>query len=114
MAKKHKLPAYGRDLRQLLAAGQAPRHGVAVFVDRPVERGIFTPLAVFADADPATLDWSLCRGLDVVVPHADQVPHSRLIATIKAVVAADPRRLLLLKKDEPGFEFVVSAGMAAS
>lgn len=109
---RQKLPAYGRNLRQAIVAGKAPRHGVAIWIDRMPARGICAPLAVFSDGDPGALDWSLCKNLDVIVPHADEVQRERLTATVRAIKAARPRRLMLLKQDEPGVEFVVVAGGA--
>lgn len=106
---RQKLPAYGRHLEHAIATGKRPRHGVAVWIDRMPVRGICAPLAVFSDTDPGALDWSLCRGMDVIVPHADEVQRERLIAVCRAIKAAAPRRLLLLKQDPPGHEFVVSA-----
>ena len=106
-------PAYARALHDALRRGQEPAHGIAVWIDtRPPERGTCAPLAVFADTDPAALDWSLCRGRSVIVPHADEVAHERLIAVCRAIKAVRPARLLLLKDDAPGFEFVVSGGIA--
>lgn len=107
---RQKLPAYGRDLQHAIATGKRPRHGAAVWIDRPIVRGICAPLAVFADTDPGALDWTLCRGLDVTVPSADEVQRERLIATVRAIKAARPRRLMLLKSDPPGHEFVVLGG----
>lgn len=104
---KRRLPAYARKLRELIASGKNPRHGIAVFVDRAPVHGICKPLAVFPDADPAALDWSICAGLDVTVPFADEVDRDRLQSTVRAIKAAKPRRLMLLKAAPPGFEFVV-------
>lgn len=108
----NRLPAYGRQLRAIIAGGKKPRHGVAIWIDRQPERGICKPLAVFPDADPAALDWSICQGQDVIVPDADHADRGRLIAVVRAIRAARPRRLLLLKEGHPGFEFVVSAEAA--
>lgn len=106
-----RLPAYGRAMLDALNAGRAPTHGVAVWIDRPAPpASVCAPLAVFSDTDPGALDWSMCRGQSVIVPHADEVERGRLLATVRAIRAARPLRLLLLKEDAPGFEFVVSAG----
>ena len=79
----------------------------------PPETGICAPLAVFADTAPGELDWSLCKNQTVIVPHADQVDRDRLLATVRAIRAARPARLLLLKDEAPGFEVVVSGGSAS-
>lgn len=108
-----RLPAYGRALLDALKSGREPLHGIAAWIDvRPPERGLCAPLAVFADTDPAALDWSLCAGRSVIVPHADRVEPERLTATVCAIRAARPLRLLLLTDRAPGFAFVVSAGAA--
>jgi hypothetical protein len=105
-----KLPAYARPLLAALRAGKEPLHGIAVWIDRnPPARGICAPLAVFPDADPRELDWSVCKNRDVLIPRADAVDPARLIATCQAIRAAVPARLLLLKSDG-GYEFVVSGG----
>ena len=109
-----RLPAYGRALSEALQARKTPAHGIAIWIDiKPPVTGICAPLAVFPDTDPAALDWSLCKNQSVIVPHADRVERDRLLATVKAIRAARPRRLLLLKDAAPGFELVVSAGGAA-
>lgn len=109
-----RLPAYGRALLDDLKAGRRPTRDILIWIDRHVPpSSLCDPLAVFPDVDPTLLDWSVCRGQSVIVPHADQVKHERLLATVREVRAAGPLRLLLLKEDAPGFEFVVSAGGAA-
>ena len=110
-----RLPAYGRQLLDALNMGREPIHGIAVWIDRPASTGgVCAPLAVFADTDPLTLDWSVCCARSVIVPHANEVVPRRLIATVSAIRAARPLRLLLLKEASPGFEFVVAAGGAAA
>lgn len=108
-----RLPAYGRMLLTALKAGREPLHGISVWIDtRPPERGLCAPLSIFVDADPANLDWSVCEGRSIIVPHADQVAHDRLISTVREIRAARPLRLLLLKDNPPGIEFVVVGGAA--
>lgn len=108
---KKRLPAYGRELMTRLASGIEPMHGVAIWID-PTHRvpmtGVCANLAVFRGDDPAMLDWSLCRGRDVWIPGADLIERDRLHAVVRAIVAAAPRRLILLTDEHPGHEFVVS------
>lgn len=108
---KKRLPAYGRQLATRLQSGIEPKHGISVWID-PTHRvpmtGVCAPLAVFTSDDPAMLDWSACRGRDVWIPGADQVERDRLHAVVRAIVAAAPRRLMLLTGEHPGIEFVVS------
>lgn len=107
-----RLPAYGKALQEALQAHKTPAHGLAVWIDsKPPVTGICAPLAVFSsDTDPAALDWSLCKNQNVIIPHADRVDRDRLLATVRAIRAARPARLLLLKDAAPGFEIVVSGG----
>lgn len=99
---KGRLPAYGRELAQRLREGFEPAHGIAVWIDSPPSlRGICAPLAVFGDTDPAALDWSQCHRRDVFIAKADRVAAERLQATVGAITAAGPRRLLLLLSRPP-------------
>ena len=110
-----RMPAYSRHLCAALKAGKEPLHGIGIYIDRtPPECSIYAPLAVFSDTDPADVDWSICSGRDVIVPRADEADRDRLLATVAAIRAARPRRLLLLKAEPPGFEFVVTAGRAGT
>jgi hypothetical protein len=87
-------PAYARKLAATLAAGQEPFHGIAVFLDqRPPEKPLCAPLACFSDTEPDQLDWSLCRGRDVIVPHADRCNPDRLERLLDAIKDTGPRRL---------------------
>jgi hypothetical protein len=107
---RKRLPAYGQALRAALTEGKEPLHGIAVWVDKaPPERSMFVPLAVFSDTRAEEVDWSMCRGRDVFIPHADSVPESRLKAVCHAIRDAGPRRLILLvDHPTPHAEFVVS------
>ncbi|MBD5805334.1 hypothetical protein AZOA_47870 [Azoarcus sp. Aa7] len=97
-----RLPAYGAQLASRLREGFEPAHGIAVWIDTPPSlRGICAPLAVFADTDPAALDWSQCHRRDVFIARADSVTPERLQATVAAITAAKPRRLLLLRASPP-------------
>lgn len=110
---RKRLPAYGRELQDTLRAGREPYHGLAVWLDGAAPaHGLCARLGVFPDTDPADLDWSLCRGRDVFIPYADEIEHARLMAACRAIRDAGPRRLILLKQEAPGYEFVVSAGRA--
>lgn len=109
-----KLPAFGRPLQAAIISGREPRD-IVVFIDRwpPRKTAAKRPaLAVLPGDDPGALNWSACRGRNVIVPGADEVPHDRLIATCRAIRAASPLRLLLLKDEAPGFELIVSRGGA--
>ncbi|MCL1861498.1 MAG: hypothetical protein FWG52_08225 [Proteobacteria bacterium] len=107
---KKRLPAYGQALRKALDDGREPLHGIGVWIDRaPPEHSILVPLAVFRDTEPECLDWSLCCGRDVLIPHADSVAEPRLKAVCHAIRDAGPRRLILsVDHPFPHFEFVVS------
>jgi hypothetical protein len=108
---RKRLPAYGRQLMTRLASGIEPMHGISVWID-PVRgvpmTGVCAPLAVFPDDNPAMLNWGVCRGRDVWIPGADLVERDRLHAVVRSIVAAAPRRLILLTREHPGCEFVVS------
>jgi hypothetical protein len=108
---RKRLPAYGQALRAALAGGMEPLHGIGVWIDRaPPKRSLCAPLAVFGDARIDEVDWSMCRGRDVFIPHADSVPEPRLKAVCHAIRAEGPRRLILIVDHPcPHFEFVVSA-----
>lgn len=113
LARRHaparRLPAYGARLADRLRDGFEPPHGVAVWIDTaPSLRGICAPLAVFADTDPAALDWSLCHRRDVFVAHADAVAPDRLQAVVAAITDAQPRRLLLLLERPPYCHIAIS------
>lgn len=112
---RRRMPAYGRRLQAAIAAGHEPFHGISIWAgDRtPPRRGICAPLAVFPGTDPRTVDWSLCGGRDVFVPHADEMERGRLHALISEIVQAAPRRLILLRRDPPYAEFVVLGGVSA-
>jgi hypothetical protein len=105
-----RLPAYGHALRAALSEGIEPRHGIGVWIDRtPPERSVLARLAVFSDVKAEELDWSMCAGRDVFVPHADSVIEPRLKAVCHAIRAAGPRRLILVVDyPVPHFEYVVS------
>jgi len=106
---KKRLPAYGRDLLEHRKAGREPYHGIALWIDRkPPQNGVCAPLAIFSDTQPDELDWSLCEGRSVLIPHSDEVDPDRLLAIINEVVKADPSRLILLKEAPPAFEIVYS------
>lgn len=109
-------PAYARELAATLAAGLEPLHGIAVYLDRtPPQRPLLARLACFADTDPAALDWSLCRGRDVVVPFADQADPDRLGRLLDALKAARPRRLQAWSASGDDIRFIVTAdGRAAT
>lgn len=97
-----RLPAYGAQLAHRLREGFEPAHGIAVWIDTPPSlHGICAPLAVFADTDPAALDWTQCHRRDVFIAKADAVAPERLQATVAAITAARPRRLLLLQSRPP-------------
>lgn len=103
-------PAYARSLAAILADGNDPLD-VLVFIDRtPPNKAVRPVLAVFHDADPASLDWSLIAGLDVLVPDADKPRRARLRATVQAIIAAAPRRLVLLMQRPPFAEHLVISG----
>lgn|GEM_PF-2715937 len=107
---KKRLPAYGHALLCQLDKGMEPFHGIGVWIDRmPPERALFARLAVFQDAQPDHLDWSMCSGRDVFILHADSAAESRLKSVCHAIRDARPRRLiLLLDHPTPHSEFVVS------
>lgn len=106
---KKRLPAYGRDLLAHRRAGREPYHGITLWIDRkPPANGLCAPLAIFSDTQPDELDWSLCEGRSVLIPHSDEVDPDRLLAVINEVVKADPSRLILLKEAPPAFDIVYS------
>lgn len=108
-------PAYARQLAAVLAAGREPLHGIAVYLDaRPPDVPLFAALACFADTDPAALDWSQCRGRDVVVPCADQADPDRLDRLLDALQASRPRRLQAWSTYGDNIRFVVLAGGRAA
>lgn len=93
-------PAYSRQLREANKAGLEPAHGLAIWLDRQApEQSVFAALACFRDDDPAGIDWSLCKGRDVVIPLADECNPDRLDALIEAATKAGPRRLQLWFSD---------------
>lgn len=101
-APSRRQPAYGARLADRLRDGFEPPHGVAVWIDTaPSLRGICAPLAVFADTDPAAMDWSLCHRRDVFIVRADTAAPDRLRAVVAAITEAKPRRLLLLLERPP-------------
>lgn len=103
-----RLPAYGAQLAERVREGFEPAHGIAVWIDaRPSLRGICAPLAVFYDTDPAALDWSLCHRRDVFIAKADDAAPDRLQATVAAITAAGPRRMLLLQSRPPYCTLVI-------
>jgi hypothetical protein len=114
---RKRLPAYGRQLATRLQSGIEPKHGISVWID-PTHRvpmtGVCAPLAVFPDDNPAMLNWGACRGRDVWIPGADRIERDRLHAVVRAIVAAAPRRLILLTREHPGIEFVVSTRRVAA
>lgn len=112
-APARRLPAYGARLADRLRDGFEPPHGVAVWIDAsPSLRGICAPLAVFADTDPAALDWSLCHRRDVFIVRADAAAADRLRAVVAAITTAQPRRLLLLL-EHPPYCYIAISGEGA-
>jgi hypothetical protein len=63
-----RLPAFGRELREVRARGLRPTDPVLVYLDRwPARRGPYAvPTLCVPDGVPAaSLDWSIVRGLEV-------------------------------------------------
>ncbi len=105
-------PAYARQLDASLSDGQEPRD-ILIFIDQaPPEKPVRPVLAVFSDADPTALDWSQVTGRDVLVVDADKPRRDRLRSTVQAIVAAGPRRLVLLIQRPPFAEYVIVAGLS--
>ncbi len=97
-------PAYARALQALIASGR-PANTVLVFIDQPPNlRAPWPALAVFSDADPASLDWSVVRNRGVIVARADRVARPRLAATLAAIAKAAPAHLMALgaSRDDDG------------
>lgn len=97
-------PAYARALLAHIASGR-PANTILVFIDQsPNLRAPWPALAVFADTDPASLDWSLVRNRGVIVARADRVERPRLAATLAAIARAAPAHLMALasSRDDDG------------
>lgn len=103
-----KSPAYSRALRQLIQAGREPFHGVAVWLDQsPPKNPLLAALACFPDTDPEELDWSLCRGRDVIVANSDRCDRARLRRLVHAIARTGPRRLQVWQSDGSNPQFLI-------
>lgn len=101
-------PAYSKGLRELLHAGREPQHGIAVYLDqRPPSNPLCAPLACFSGDDPSAIDWSLCTGRDVHIPNAGICSRDRLVQLVRAIRAAQPRRLQVHRAGRPTVFVVV-------
>ena len=108
-----RLPAYGRQLLEALKSGREPFHGISLWIDREASlNGVCAPLGLFRDADPAMVDWSLCRNRSVMIPHAEKVDPDRLSATIAELKKYDPERVITFSENPPSFEIVFSRELA--
>lgn len=106
---RKRLPAYGRELQENIRAGREPYHGISVWIDRQASRkGVCAPLAIFSDTQPNELDWSLCKGRSVLIPHSDEVDAGRLIEVINEIVKEYPARVILFRESPPGFSIAYS------
>lgn len=120
------LPAYARELAELRRQGYRPMgETVIVRLDTwPSNEHIgvagLTPgrpasvrhpqVTVAADSDPNTLDFAFVRDLDVIVPHRrSKSTPTRLKALLRKVVAADPRRLIVLDIEHAGRAWFVKS-----
>lgn len=99
------LPAYATDLANARRKGLTLRNPTVSVVlhwrRRPsIGYGVVVPDA----ADPAALDWSWCRNLEVIVFRRSDAA-ARVVRTVAAIERARPRRLLVV---DVGDECVIS------
>ena len=106
-----RLPAYGRALVRDINAGHEPLHGIAVWIDRApaVKRTCLAQVAVFLGVDPEEIDWSMCRGRDIWVPQSDEVQVHRLFSLVRCLIAANPRRLILMIQTPPYLIWIIDS-----
>lgn len=107
MQRASKVPAYAAQLASARRRGltlRKPLVSVALhWRERPaIGYGVVVP----DDADPAALDWSWARNLEVIVLRQGD-SSSRLLTALRAIEAASPRRLLVLDMLEPNIISIV-------
>lgn len=109
-----RLPAFARELADARARDLVPaRRQVVVYLDRwpagpasPLGPAICCP----ADTRPDRLDWRYLAALDVLAVVRPGTEQGRVRALLRELVAARPRRLILLRPGgTPAAEFIVSA-----
>jgi len=101
MAESRRLPAYAAPLADARRRGFTLRDPV-VSVGlhwRKRRPGIGFGVVVPDDVDPATLDWSFVRGLEVLLWRRGD-PRERVRAAIRAIRASRPCRLVVVDVTE--------------
>lgn len=108
------VPAYAAKLALARRKGYTLRKPVVSVALHWRERpGIGYGVVVPDDQDPAALDWSWVRNLEVIVLHETE-PVSRLTSALGAIEAAHPRRLLVLEMVDPKIVSIIDASDEAA
>jgi hypothetical protein len=102
------LPAYARELADARRRGMTLRRPVVSVAlhwrSRPaIGYGVVVP----NDRDPARLDWTWCRNLDVIVIREGDASE-RVMAALRAIEYARPRRLVVVDIVEKNFISIVA------
>lgn len=102
-----RLPAYAKDLAQARRDGltlRDPTCSVALsgFRRPRIGYGVTVP----DDVDPANLDWSWTRGLEVLVLRRDE-PIERARAAVRAIRTAGAARLVMVDFSQPRIVSIV-------
>ncbi len=114
ITQRQKLPAFARPLADLRRQGQRPASETVIVrldtwpprwhIGADLQRLPGRPasvcwpqVTVAEDSDPDQLDFSFVRDLDAIVPHRRSTSSpGRLRALLRRLLAADPRRLIVL------------------
>ena len=109
------MPPYSKCLVAARRLGKVPEsETVALHVDCAPPKSTdprIAHLATFREQDPAELDFSCIRGLDVFVLRRRVTPNDRLRAVLRAVLAGEPRRLVVLAEAGPFWIKSVARGV---
>lgn len=116
MSNDRRLPAYARPLAELLRQGHRPAsQTVIVRLDHwpPKDRPalvLWPQIVVAKDQDPAALDYGFLADLDaVVLVRRSLSAPGRVRALLSALLAARPKRLVILDPENNGRAWFVKS-----
>lgn len=109
------MPPYSKSLVAARRLGQIPEsETVALHVDYSPPKSTdprIAHLATFHGQDPSELDFACVKDLDVFALRRRNTPNDRLRAVLRAVLAGEPRRLVVLAEAGPFWIKSVARGL---
>lgn len=111
-----RLPPFGRPLADMRRQGLRPASGTVIVLadhwpETKPERTSYPRVVLPADAEPGTIDWRFLSDLDALVLWLRTLTTpERLRALLRDLLAADPRRLIVIDREREGLYWVKSVG----